>query len=397
MSTFTRDFSFPLYVGGAEQGSVVEIEPIRDPRAPFNSGRWYAHCSLEFEEVTYKILWKGVDSNVLSNIEHLKFKFGCSENASADWGEEVEVGQYELSRRSGSGSSKDATYQFDEADRSYKTVVRVEWGMREASETAPTREAGRRFAAQNTVLFTSPTPNNVRFVFPRDGGRELWMSDQVLPIVAPFYSRNMFSSTPGNSNATSSTSLDPSSSRSALAFDDSDDDDALADPPVPAPERFTYPHHTIKITEFSYHTYRAVFSWIASHYIEFRTNDANSPTPQEPPSSTPPRLASAKSVYRLAHLLEIPELEALALEAIRSQVTVATVVADLFSKTSLKFPAVLDILCQFMVKNREEMTEAGNWEELTGKMDLTTPWAGEDVAELVEVVAKVLNAALEVS
>ncbi|KAL8277607.1 hypothetical protein RQP46_010039 [Phenoliferia psychrophenolica] len=387
MTSFFRDFRFTLHTGESQLKPALQLKPLKDTRAPFNSGSWTAHCSVHCEQVTYSVVWSEVESSVLSNIDQFSFRLGSPENGSADWGEEVEVMPEELNNKWGSGSSRTETFQFDEAERTYGSVLSVKWRLREAHESAPTKEdAGRRLADQNDGVV------NVCFVFPRDGGRVLWVNDKILGLASPYYKKCMFSKAPVIPGAISSTSLDPSSPRSALAFDDSDDDDALAKSPLPEPEPTLHPHHTIKITDFSYHTYRAVFSWILSHHIDFRPRDANAPTLKVPSSSSSPRRpASPKSVYRLANLLEITELQALALEAIRSQVTVATVVADLFSQTSLQYPAVLDLLCEFMEDNREEMLRAGIWDEIAEKVNLATPEVGKQLG--LRLLARVFKIA----
>ncbi|KAL8291313.1 hypothetical protein RQP46_002291 [Phenoliferia psychrophenolica] len=380
IKTILPDFFFPLYIGGAEE-AVYEIAPLEDTRAPFNSGSWFAHLRIKYEEVSYRLMWNGVDARVLSNIDYLSIQLGSTENSEEyPWGGLVEITPYDLTRRPRSGSSKQEIYQFNDTARTYGTAVRIECRLKQSPESAPTRDTGRTLAAQNSFLLDSSGALDVRFVFPRDGGRELWASSAVLATVSPYLKKLFDWRAPEITTPAHPTSLDTPFLRSALTFDDSDDDDALANPPSRVPVPCKHPHHTVEVTEFSYITYRATLSWILSHHIEFRphaTTNVNSPTPApQKHSSTLPLPASPKSVYRLAHLLEIRELQALALEAIRSQVTVATVVADLFSETSGKYPAVLDVLCQFMVEHREEMKEAGCWDEIVG-MVKATEWGAE--------------------
>lgn len=52
-----------------------------------------------------------------------------------------------------------------------------------------------------------------------------------------------------------------------------------------------------------------------------------------PPHRAPPPV-SPKSVFRLAHLLDLPALQALALAAFRARLTVGNVAAQLFSSTA---------------------------------------------------------------
>ncbi|KAL8291325.1 hypothetical protein RQP46_002303 [Phenoliferia psychrophenolica] len=391
---FRCDFKFSLNLERPARGQVlpemVEMVPLKDTRAPFNSSGWFAHVTIApGATVSYKLAWKKFDQAALSKIEQLSIQLGSPEMARAvdtgmaPWGQVIEVTPDELKSPSGSGSSKGEPYDFNDYGPN-EASIRIVWRLKEVPESAA-RSAGRALAAQNRIMLASPIANNVRFIFPRDGGRELWANSSVLATVSPYFKMSFDWRAPEITTSNPSTSLDASFLRSPLGFDDSDDDDALADPPLLAPEPCKYPHHTIEITESSYITYHAVLIWILSHHIDFRPRDAN-PTPHEAHSSTLPVLASPRSVYRLAHFLEISELQTLALEAIRSQVTVATVVADLFSETSGKYPAVLDVLCQFMVENREKMREAGNWDEIARRVK-ETEWGGD---VLTKVLASVL-------
>ncbi|KAL8291326.1 hypothetical protein RQP46_002304 [Phenoliferia psychrophenolica] len=386
--SFLRDFKFPLKIESDRIGQKLEMVPLKDTRAPFNSGTWVAHVTLEGGSAIYQLVWKNVDPSVLSAIEQLSIQFGSPEDAARSgevpWGEEVQVTPDELNTLSASGLGSSSTAEHSLYGMgTCEAIVRIVWRGKDASnifESAPTQRVdGPIFAALSSAFLLSPNPNNVRFIFSRDGGRELWASASVLAIVSPYFKKFFDSSTLDLPKPNPPTSHNASFSRSALAFDDSDDDDTLADPPLFAPESSKHPHHTIKITDFSYITYYAVLSWILSHQIDFRLRDAT----HKERSSTLPRPASPWSVYRLAHLLEIPELRALALAAIRSQVTVATVVADLFSETSGKYPAVLDVLCHFMVEHREEMRDAGCWEEIARMVKATPAWADQVVAKVV--------------
>ena len=64
-----------------------------------------------------------------------------------------------------------------------------------------------------------------------------------------------------------------------------------------------------------------------------------------------PAPASPKSVYRLAHYLEISELKQLALASIQRQLTVDNVAQELFGDVSQAYPEVQTILIHFAVKN----------------------------------------------
>ncbi|KAL8291355.1 hypothetical protein RQP46_002333 [Phenoliferia psychrophenolica] len=389
-ATFTQSFFLHVQdVGQSDQ--VYEIEPLKDTRAPFNSIGWFAHVTiLPGAQVSYKLIWKKIDQAALSSIEQLSIQFGSPEMAAQTgldaWGQVIEVTPDELKTPYGSGSSKEGRYYFEDHD-GYETEVRIVWRLKTVHESAAAaRSGGRALAAQNSVLLLSPTAINVRVVFPRDGGRELWASSSVLSTISPYFKMRFDSKELKIPSPTPPTSCDTTLPWKDLAFansgpddSDDDDDDALTEPLFLTSEPCEHPHYTIEIKGFTFTTYYAVLSWILSHHIDFIPRATNSPTHEEP-SSTLPSPASPEHVYRLAHLLEIPELQTIALEEIRAQVTVATVVADVFSETSGKYPAVLDVLCKFMVKHRKEMKDIGIVEEIA-RMVTTTPWGGEVVAK----------------
>lgn len=64
-----------------------------------------------------------------------------------------------------------------------------------------------------------------------------------------------------------------------------------------------------------------------------------------------PLFASPKSVFRLAHYLEIEELKALALDSIRTQLTVENAAVELVSDVSRCYQDVQKVVLDFVVDN----------------------------------------------
>ncbi|ORY69430.1 hypothetical protein BCR35DRAFT_354603 [Leucosporidium creatinivorum] len=146
--------------------------------------------------------------------------------------------------------------------------------------------------------------------------------------------------------------------------DDSDDGD------------FTY--REINITETAYTTYHAVLLYLQSGYITFaplasnllpHKSDAKQTREQlldQHLSSTPslPFPVSPKSVYRLAHLLEIPSLCALSLAELKSQLTISNAVRELFSKTSSLYDDLRAVVLAFVVTNWPEVKTSEGMKEM---------------------------------
>lgn len=133
----------------------------------------------------------------------------------------------------------------------------------------------------------------------------------------------------------------------------SDSDDESVDTPSTRPQQQI---HTVSISSHSFSTYKAVLTWIITKKIVFAplrlvkadasANDGtSSPAKRRKVSRTSPSdntqpPVSAKSVYRLAHLLDLRDLQAEAIKDFKSKLTVDNVADQLFSSTSASYDEV---------------------------------------------------------
>lgn len=232
--------------------------------------------------------------------------------------------------------------------------------------------------ASNLALLTSRHPNDVRLVFPREG-RELWTSSTLLTTSSPYF-RTLFSNDSFSEAATSRVVEPIGVDKSQLTFEDSDDDESpLA--PIPFPQTPTNDvenrvescdtlFQSVRILDATHKTYEAVLSWLATGLIVFAppTSKYNDPTlplrqsarraelqqsASEDPSSSP--RVSAKSIYRLAHYLELVELEQLALAEIKGTLLSSTVAYELFSDMAPAYETFRTIVVDFAVANWDEV------------------------------------------
>ncbi|GAA6034080.1 hypothetical protein JCM8097_000681 [Rhodosporidiobolus ruineniae] len=237
-----------------------------------------------------------------------------------------------------------------------------------------------------------PVRFDVRLVFPRCG-RELWTSEAILS-QSPYF-RLLFSS--GFLEATGD-EVQSAAADGKPTFEDSDDE---IDPSLPKPSSSSStspstasstvlpPHQTINITEAAYSTYSAVVCWLLSGQISFgRLTSSHAsdgwggmtPTgkisvtfPQVPsnsPNLSPfPPPVSPKSVYRLAHLLELDKLAAVALSEYRHQLTASNAVQELLTETSHCYESFGDTVIGFVVDHRRAVLDSKGMKELKARAE----------------------------
>ncbi|KAK4700288.1 hypothetical protein P7C70_g5963, partial [Phenoliferia sp. Uapishka_3] len=241
-------------------------------------------------------------------------------------------------------------------------------------------------------LLTSPHHNNVCLSFPRDGGRELWANAEFLADTCPYFKTLLQS---GFSENQGSRPPKLTVKRTPLEFNDSDDDEALAKPVATSSPGCTCAssHHMIEITQSSYVTYRAILCWIYTSFIEWaplsssfsddgqRSKARLATLVQKRPKLPTP--ASPKSVYRLSHFLELKELQKLALQAFKSQLSVDNVMEELFSETSGTYSEVMELLIEFVIANREGIRKKMNWDEISDRLG-ELPWGGKIAFKLMK-------------
>ncbi|GAA5887172.1 hypothetical protein JCM16303_002214 [Sporobolomyces ruberrimus] len=229
-------------------------------------------------------------------------------------------------------------------------------------------------AATFTEHCLAREPNDVCFYFPRTG-RRLWANENALRKKSPYFD-NLLSS----DFAENSTSFDSSASTTPLdpyTFDDSDietDSHYIHRSTLTDPERSkTFPFKTIKVTDTACSTYLSVLLWISTGYIAFAPllSLFRGQTPIEldnlsgrrqaidklKEEATPglPSPVSPKSVYRLAHLLELDDLATLALANYRFQLAARGAMYELYGDVSRVYPEIQKIAMAFVVKNWKEV------------------------------------------
>lgn len=153
----------------------------------------------------------------------------------------------------------------------------------------------------------------------------------------------------------------------------------------------------------SFTTYRAVLVYLLSHHITFAPllstfRASTYPAAAEAASSrhqairvllskSPdlPAPASPKSVYRLAHLLQLPKLESLALNEIQRQLSVENAAYELYGSVAGVYDAIREIVLDFCVENWAAICETSAMKEM------------EQLAEAGELPPKVIATAMQLA
>ena len=204
-------------------------------------------------------------------------------------------------------------------------------------------------------------PNDVKFSFS-PSKLVLWGNVESLSNSSPYF-KTLFDSGFAESTPSTFRKQTSKSKRRKVErerdFDDSDDetdefilardvDQAASD----SSPQFEVPFRLVEINESAYTTYLAVLCWIDSGHITFAPLRSSSRLQSDPTSLRNAQLvessvhpahplpASPKSVYRLAHFLELDELVKLAFSNIQSQLTKEIIAYEVFGDVALAYDAV---------------------------------------------------------
>lgn len=210
------------------------------------------------------------------------------------------------------------------------------------------------------AAFDQPNPHDVRIYSPRTQS-ELWANSAILSDASPYF-KDLFTS--GFAEASMSEPTEVGKGRRAddidsdeLEFEGSDDEREKEWPPRKA--GVISPggnYHEAIVREATYSTYRAVLGFIYTGQIEFATLHSVPPPPPSPfnfgqLSNPKPDSASPKSIYRLADFLSLPTVKALALTAIRRNLSSANVATELYGDVSRVYDEVQKLELEFAVQN----------------------------------------------
>ncbi|ORY48425.1 hypothetical protein BCR35DRAFT_310872 [Leucosporidium creatinivorum] len=353
---------------------------IQFPPSLSNLGSWIVFTSPTTAGGTFggHICWEGVGD--LSRITKLEWR-----GAKLFKGFELQPGGDLLSAVKEKKDGECYFGGFKESD--VRVSLRVEMSGEEAAVNFT------RAASSFADVLSCRHHADVRSYFPRFG-RDLWTSSALLSSRSPYVAqlfKSGFSESQMKRTPSQLGKKDVEEGRTkSSAFDDSDDErdevltqagDTQGGSRV-AEDSCSHPFHEFVVTETAYTTYRAVVVYLATGHISFApltstlraagasSGDGGTPrnlasTVQDPSSLLP---ASPKSVYRLAHLLSLVDLQDLALASINSQLTIDNVAYELFSEVTSVYDEIAAAVVAFASKHWAEVKQSSAMKEMESRV-----------------------------
>ncbi|GAA5892074.1 hypothetical protein JCM6882_005688 [Rhodosporidiobolus microsporus] len=305
-----------------------------------------------------------------------------------------------------------------ETHRAYQFVATFQ----QAFPSAPTRHVQLQAARRLTGINLEQLPHDVRLFFPRAhaDGAELWAKSDFLSRSSPYLKDLLASdfaeSKPRRSKrARTSGGLQSETVATTEEKDypDSDDEtDALLFAEQPPnleqpPEADDVPYRQITITQTAFATYHAVLIYLQTGFIHFGPLSSsfpslNSPSPKFRSRAdflsesladklSLPLPVSPKSIYRLAHLLQLDDLQERALDSVRSSLSAANAAAELFSPTAIAYDELRKVILEFVKENWKEVRGSEGWKLKIAAIKATEA-SLQEAAVLAEVIEAVADA-----
>ena len=180
---------------------------------------------------------------------------------------------------------------------------------------------------------------------------------------------------------------DMSSTLESLISDNDSDagvDEMTFEAPSPSHEPLsTFPYYRIQISDAACTTYKAVLTYLQFNHIRFAPLTSSfEPLPEDMrhlarldylskhklDDPLLPYPASPKSIYRLAHSLDLSSLSKLALSNYSSQLSPCNVAFEMMDPIIDEHEQVCQVLVDYLVKNWNEIVKDGNFKELLEKV-----------------------------
>uniref|UniRef100_A0A0K3CN66 FGENESH: predicted gene_15.216 protein n=1 Tax=Rhodotorula toruloides TaxID=5286 RepID=A0A0K3CN66_RHOTO len=241
--------------------------------------------------------------------------------------------------------------------------------------------------------YQQPGSRDVRLFFPRVAkeGASLWVEESFLILCSDYFISLLSGGFAEGSRSSKKRrrltrkSQPPSNAADPKERPYKDPDDELDaqywsnSVPFPEPDEDD-DNREVTITETAWTTYQAVLAYLRTGFIEFAPlssackprNPAAHHTRLDRINETAdgpgPGQVSPKSTFRLAHLLELSELEEICLLELSKTLQAQNAAYELFDDASICFDRWRQVIVKFVARNWEEVKETAGWKEMYGRI-----------------------------
>ncbi|GAA5828215.1 hypothetical protein JCM11251_002639 [Rhodosporidiobolus azoricus] len=251
--------------------------------------------------------------------------------------------------------------------RLYRLIVTIEQGVADLA-TEAVQEHGEVLAQRIQGLHSEQLPHNIRLFFPHvhKGGAELWARSDFLSRCSPYFEVLLASSFAENQprrakRARTSGITEVEEVLPAQTDEEGPDSDDETDAFLFSKK----PPRLEQSSEADEVTYRQSLS-----------DKPGLPTPVSP-----------RSVHRLAHLLQLDDLQNRALDALSGDLDVSIAAKELFSPTSFTYDDWRQVVLDFVKANWTEVQRSKAWKDKMGDLK-----RGRGTAAMAALMAEVLEA-----
>ncbi|GAA5950286.1 hypothetical protein JCM10213_003867 [Rhodosporidiobolus nylandii] len=280
--------------------------------------------------------------------------------------------------------------------RSYRIIFTLEHAYPKSQAT--THAAVLEGLARRTAgLNLEQLPHNVRLFFPyvHKDGAALWIKGDILSRSSP-YLKDLLSSDfaeaqPRRSKrarTSGAAEVAPAPAQEEKDIEDSDDetDEFLFSKKPPSlsssSEADDISFRQVTVTQTAFSTYHAILVYLQTGFIHFAPLSSSFPLVHpafstrrdflaskhdEDPSL--PLLVSPSAAYRLAHLLQLADLQERCLNEVRASLTVQGAAAELFSDTSVAYEELRKVVLEFVKENWAKVRESEGWKDCEAKAE----------------------------
>ncbi|GAA5991336.1 hypothetical protein JCM11641_004803 [Rhodosporidiobolus odoratus] len=369
-------------------------------------------ASLFGDHVTfsYKLFWLE-DSKVAHGIDTARYKGPLPQpipgTSEAYHGKRYQVLPKKWTRaaENSEGAYVPATH------RAYRLLCTLDtMAAQQDNQSAAPVMVARGLAQKISGVHREQLPHNVRLFFPRAHapGAELWVKAELLSRSSSYFETLLASEVAETTlrrskrarTTVSTVTIAPDSVEQDLEDSDDETDAFLFSRSPPQLDQSSEADDVsfcqITITQTAFCTYEAILMYIQTGFIQFAPPSSSFPliskfwksrddffTYKVEHDPSLPLPVSPKSTYRLAHLLQLEDLQQKALDALKSSLVINAAAVELFGKTSIAHDDLRKVVLDFVKENWSAVRVTKSWKEIMQKVENDEIQGGGSVAVAV--------------